>query len=342
MPAAAFLLCFWTHVASAGAAQVQAGPAADKSAAAIQALLAQGKTAEAVRAARRAPGAAEAALRALLAEADLEITDRKIDDASLALQKAAAFAQAYNRANKAAPLAMDPLEGRRLRLEGIQLNDRKEYGKAEVVLRQALEIGVRAKDRSLEAGARNNLGYALRHQDKLEEAVAEFEAARLLAEGQNDLLRAGSYNFNLGEALLALYRNEPALQAFRRSAEQNAAASRKSLEGSAYLRQGVALSRINSVSPEAIRLFEKGRRIFEELGDDRNAGWSYYLAADHSAYRNPAEAAAFAERAIPFFDRAGDKAGLLQIYQFLTDMYQRTGEKGKAQKYSDLARRAAP
>jgi len=338
---AAILVLSWTHESLGVPVQKQAGSAAaNKSPASIQGLLSQGKTADAVRLARKTPGAAEAALQELLKQADLQITDRKIDEAGASLQTALTFAQAYNRASKSKPLAMDPLAGRQFRLEGIRLNDRKEYAEAEAILRKALDASLRVKDSGLEAGVRNNLGYALRHRDKLEEAAAEFDAARLLAEGQNDPLRAGSYNFNLGEVLLALYRNETALQAFRRSAEQSAAASRKSLEGSAYLRQGIALSRINSASPEAIKFFDKGRMIFEALGDDRNVGWAFYLAADHSAYRNPAEAAAFGERAIPYLERAKDNSGLLLIYQFLANMYARTGESAKAQKYNDLARRA--
>jgi tetratricopeptide (TPR) repeat protein len=310
----------------------------------VQELIAQGKIRDAVRSASKAPATAAEAVNALLTQVDALVTERKIPEAKALLGNAEQFSAAAAKERKIGALPQDALRGRVLRLEGIQLNDRKEYSKAEGVLTQALDISKKAGDRTLEAGVRNNLGYALQHQEepdgqsKLEQAAKEFDAARQIAEEQKDLLRAGSYNFNLGSALLQLARPEPAFNAFKRSAEQNKAAANAPLEARATLMQGSALSKVNSVSPEPVKYFDAARKMFSALGDKRNAGWSYYLMADHTAYSMKfGEAAQMAEQAAPLLAAAGDKAALGACYSFLADMYGRIGNKDKAEEYKKLA-----
>lgn len=64
------------------------------------------------------------------------------------------------------------------------------------------------------ASYRNNLGLALARNDKLQEAVAELEAAANL-----DPLKAGTYFFNLGAILVNTGKSEEAVVAFRKAIE---------------------------------------------------------------------------------------------------------------------------
>jgi len=338
-------------MAFVGQAVAQRKPAktAAKPAPTVQELILQGKVADAVRVASRSPDAARASIKDLMTMADSQITDRKIAEAQSTLEATARFADAYAKVNKNQELPVDSLRGRLLRVQGIQFSDQKQYEKAEATLRQALELSKRAADGTLEAGIHNNLGYALRFQekpggeDRLEEAAREFDTAQKMAGEQKDMLRAGSYNFNLGEVLLQLGRLDPALQAFKRSEAQNRVSSRGNLEARAILMQGVVVTRINPVSKdpmnsEPIRLFQLAERMFEKLGDNRNAGWSYYLMGDYLAYSQQSrEAIALAERGVPFLTSAGDKTGLAKVYDFVGDMWGRLGDKEKAEKYKNLA-----
>jgi tetratricopeptide (TPR) repeat protein len=307
-----------------------------------QELVLQGKLTEAIRLAGKTPNGPQETLKGLLGMVDLEITDRQIAKASASLEAAEKFADAWSKANKGKDLPREGLKGRRLRVQGIELNDKKEYEKAEVILKQALDISKQIKDPTLEAGVRNNLGHALRYQEKLEESAKEYDTARQIAESQKDTLRAASYNLNLGNVLLQLDRTGPAIDAFKRAEEQGKAASKPDLEARAILNQGVAQIRIVASGPEQlrqepIRLMEKAEKMFEQQGDDRNTGWALFLIADRTAYgMRFADAAAIGERAIPYLSKAKDKAGLRRCYFFLMDMYNRLGDTAKSGKYKKL------
>jgi tetratricopeptide (TPR) repeat protein len=306
---------------------------------AILALIEKDHIPEAVEKSKAAPAAALGALRMAMKNFDDLVTTRKIAQAKSLLTAALKFVEALQWGEKGEATLL-ALEGRNLRLQGIELNDAKEYGEAEPLLRQALLKSQAAKDEVLEAGIRNNLGYSLRNQSKVEEASREFDAARKMAEAQNDSLRAGSYNFNLGNALLALGMNDPAFDAFKRAADQNREAGRKSLVARSTLMQGVVLSRISKVSEEPLKHFGDAQKIFETLGDDRNCGWSLYLMADHIAYRFKfEEAAELGEKAVPYMKKAEDKEGLLRCYTLLSDMHGRLQNTEKATEYRQLARK---
>ena len=314
------------------------GRAASKPAPALQDLVLQGKIPQAVRVASKSATQAEDAVRKLLDLVDLQVTERQIAKAQATLQATETFVNACAKSGAAKTLPTDPIKGRKLRLQGIQLNDDKQFEKAEVILRQALDICKQIKDARLEGGVHNNLGIALQFQEKLEEASKEFESARQIAESQKDSLRAGSYNFNLGKALYQLGRHEQALQAFRRSAEQNKAASRTEMEARATMMSGMAQSKFDIINPEALKYFEQALKLFEQLGDKRNAGWVYYLMGDHVAYNQKfADAAAYGEKAVPLLAAANDTAGLIPCYEFLSDMYARTGVKEKSEHFKKLA-----
>ena len=273
---------------------------------------------------------------------DLKITDRQIAQAGATLEAAERFVDEWARVKKGKDLSRDALKGRKLRLQGIELNDKKEYAKAEGILKQALEMSKQLKDPVLEAGVRNNLGYALRFQQKLEESAKEFETARQIAESQKDNLRAASYNLNLGDVLLQLDRAASAIDAFKRAEVQGKAASKSNVEARAILMQGLAQIRIVPAVPEPlrqepIRLMEKAEKMFEEQGDDRNTGWALYLIADRMAYSMKfADAAALGERAIPYLSKAKDKEGLRRCYFLLMDMFNRLGDIAKSSKYKKL------
>jgi len=307
-----------------------------------QELVLQGKVAEAFRLAAKTPNGPQDTLKELLAMVDLKITDRQIAQAGATLEAAERFVDEWARVKKGKDLSRDALKGRKLRLQGIELNDKKEYAKAEGILKQALEMSKQLKDPVLEAGVRNNLGYALRFQQKLEESAKEFETARQIAESQKDNLRAASYNLNLGDVLLQLDRAASAIDAFKRAEVQGKAASKSNVEARAILMQGLAQIRIVPAVPEPlrqepIRLMEKAEKMFEEQGDDRNTGWALYLIADRMAYSMKfADAAALGERAIPYLSKAKDKEGLRRCYFLLMDMFNRLGDIAKSSKYKKL------
>jgi tetratricopeptide (TPR) repeat protein len=307
-----------------------------------QELVLQGKVAEAFRLAAKTPNGPQDTLKELLAMVDLKITDRQIAQAGATLEAAERFVDEWARVKKGKDLSRDALKGRKLRLQGIELNDKKEYAKAEGILKQALEMSKQLKDPVLEAGVRNNLGYALRFQQKLEESAKEFETARQIAESQKDNLRAASYNLNLGDVLLQLDRAASAIDAFKRAEVQGKAASKSNVEARAILMQGLAQIRIVPAVPEPlrqepIRLMEKAEKMFEEQGDDRNTGWALYLIADRMAYSMKfADAAALGERAILYLSKAKDKEGLRRCYFLLMDMFNRLGDIAKSSKYKKL------
>jgi tetratricopeptide (TPR) repeat protein len=318
-----------------------------KSAPTLDQLVFAGKIPEAVRLATKTPESVNALLKGTFAQVDVQITDRKLPQAQTALESIDKFLSAYGAANKGKEISADAVKGRILRIQGIQLTDQKQYAKSEEVLRKALEFSKKANDGTLEGGIHNNLGVALQSQTqpegevKLEAAAREFDAARQIAEEQKDVLRGAAYNFNLGRALQRLNRPTPALEALRRSAEQSKSASKPDIEARAILYQGVSLGIINIAGDEALKYFTLAERMFESQGDNVNAAGSYRLMADHMAYQGKfPEAAAAGERAIPLFTAAADKARLLECYEFLVDMYNRSKapeDKEKAEKFKKLA-----
>ncbi len=311
----------------------------------LQDLIVQNKTSDAVRAAAKSPALVPAALKSILDAADLQVTERRIAEAKAAVEGADRFCAALAKAGKAKGLTLptDAIQGRLARIAGIELADNRQYAKAEAKLREALDLGRKANDPVLQAGVHNNLGVALRslqtgNDEKIEEAAREFDTARKMAEEQKDPLRAGSYNFNLGQVLLQLGRPSAALEAFTRSADQNKQAGKPALQARAIMFQGVSLSRIDAVSSEPMKHFDAAHKMFVAAGDDQNAGWTLFLMADHLAYGSKtAEAATAAERAVPFLVKANDKAGLLRCYALLGDMYGRLENKAKSESYKQKA-----
>jgi tetratricopeptide (TPR) repeat protein len=319
----------------AGVASAQTGKKAQAPpAAAPHELALQGKTTAAVGAALKSPDGVAAALKALYDKADTQVTDRQIADAKATLSAAGKFLDETARRSPQAAPPREPLEGRNLRLEGIDLSDQKQYGKAEPVLRRALELSQKSKDVALQAGIHNNLGHALRHQTppKEREAVKEFVAARDLAEGAKDMPRAASYNYNLGLALHQSRSYEQAFDAFKRAVEQSRTAGKTNVEALALLWQGRSLSMVNSVSPEPLKYLTAAQKLFEKLGDSDNLGWCYFSMGSHTAYSlKYREAATFGESAIEPFTKAGDREGLRLTYKFLVEMYGRLNEPAKAE-----------
>jgi tetratricopeptide (TPR) repeat protein len=312
---------------------------------ALQDLIVQGKLPEAVRIATKSPKLVAGALKSIMDNVDIAITERRIGEAKAAMEAVDRFVAALPKKGKAAPTALpnDAIQGRRARIAGIEFVDAKQYAEGETKLRQALELSKKAGDPVLEAGVHNNLGVTLRYQqsnsaEKGELAAAEFDTARKMAEEQNDLLRAGSYNFNLGQALLQLARPGAALEAFKRSAEQNKATGKTNLQARAIMFQGVSLSKIEVVSTEPVKYFEAAVKLFLNTGDNQNAGWSLFLMADHLAYGGKYnESASAGERALPYLVKANDKAGLLRCYNLLSDMYGRLDDKKRAESYKQKA-----
>jgi len=304
----------------------------------VSEMVLNGKIDEAVKLAVQSPVSAESALNSLMARADTQIVNFKIEDAMLTLDAAQKFLEAYDRAGPMKKLPREALMGRHLRLQGIIFNNNREFAQARDILKQALQVSKNSQDPGLEAGIRNNLGYALQNLKQFEDASKEFETARQIAEQQTDDLRAGSYNFNLGVVLLDLANPERAIEAFKRAESQNRAAGRTVLEARAILMQGVATSRIDAKSAEALKLFGNAEAMFEKIGDNRNAGWSFYLMGDHVQnsmdYKRAAE---FGEKAVPFLTKADDKTGLQACYELLGKVYGNMGDKTKAESYKKLA-----
>jgi tetratricopeptide (TPR) repeat protein len=332
--AAALILCSAIMQAQAK----KTTPVETKPTVPVSELVLTGKMDEAIKRAVQSPVSAEGALNSLMAKADTQIVNFKIEDAMVTLDAAQKFVEAYDKASPMKKLPREALLGRHFRLQGIIFNNNREFAQARDILKQALQISKTANDPALEAGIRNNLGYALQNLKQSEDASKEYDTARQIAEQQKDDLRAGSYNFNLGVVLLDLANLERAIDAFKRAEAQNKAAGRTVLEARAILMQGVASGRIDAKSTVALKLFGTAEAMFEKIGDNRNAGWSFYLMGDHVQnsmdYRKAAE---FGEKAVPFLTKADDKAGLLACYDLLGKMYVNMGDKTKAESYKKLA-----
>lgn len=321
--------------------QTKTDQAPSQSASALRDLILQGNVAESVRLARQNPGDVTTVLNGILEQVDAQITDRKISEARSAVTAADKFMDAYAASDSGKEALRDSIKGRILRVDGIQLGDDKQYAGAEKVLREALELSRKAGDKQLEAGVHNNLGYALTGLDKAGDAAQEYDTARTMAEEQKDSLRAGSYNFNLGITLLQLGSKEPALEAFRRSAAQNLSASRVSLAARATLYQGITLSKIDPTSTAPIPCFAAAEKLFEQLNDNRNVGYSIWLRAQQTAFTGQiTEAGHLAETAVPFLIKGGDTSTLATCYGFIADVYgqgKSEEDKAKAEKYRKLA-----
>ncbi len=332
------LACIFLLSVCAGGQKKTASPRPAKPVPEVYELILQGKISEAVRLTSKSIARAEGAVDKLIDIVDAQIVDREITKAQTTLKSAESFVDAYAKAVPGKSLRGNALKGRNLRIQGIKLNDAKEYAKAESTLRQALTVSLDAKDARLEGGIRNNLGFALQAQGKLEDAVKEFEAARDIAEKQDDPLRAGSYNFNLGRTFFQLGRMDAALAAYKRSADQNKAAAKPDLEARAMMMAGIAQSRLDSFSPEAMKFFQLAFKLFDQIGDKRNAAWCLYLMGDHTAYTQRfADAAAYGEKAVLLLKAGNDTDALQKVYEFLSEMYGKTGAKEKSDQFRQLA-----
>ena len=297
-------------------------------------LALQGKIRQAVSMARKSPTGVADTLKSLLEKSDQHVTAQEPADAGAILDVAEKFVNECARVDKKRPVPREALKGRQLRLQAIVLTNQKQYDKSEPLLKEALALSKQAGDASLEAGIHNNLGYLLLSTGKGDEAVKEFTAAREMVENLKDDVRSSSYNFNLGLAQYQQKRFEPALDAFKRSAQQSHALSQTSLEARAVFWQGRALSAINVVSPEPVKLFNNAQKMFQGLGDHRNEGRCFMAMADHTAYSMDFHrAASFAERAVESYRTAGDNDGLRECYGFLAEVYGRAGKKNKSEEY---------
>jgi tetratricopeptide (TPR) repeat protein len=327
------------HPQTKGKAEApQAKAAAKTSAATIADLVMQGKVPEAAKLAVKSPAAAESAMHSLMASADTQIAARKTADAQATLEAAQKFMEACDKAGSGKTLPREALKGRQMRFEGIQFSNQQDYAKSEAFLRQALQISKNVKDPVLEAAVHNNLGFALQGLDLLEEALKEYDTARQMADEQKDDVRSGSANFNMGEVLYQLRRLEPALIAFKRAAEKSRAASRPDIEGLAIRKQAVVLGAQDPRSQEAVRLFQEAETLFEKIGDQQNAGWTYYMLGDHIAYSmNFRLAAEYGEKALTLLAKGNNQPNLKRCYEFLGDMYGRLGDIPKAEKFKKQA-----
>jgi tetratricopeptide (TPR) repeat protein len=326
-----------------GQAQAKKTKAAETApAVSIPDLVLKGKIDDAVKFAVKTPLAAESAFNSLMASADTQIVLRKIPDAQATLDAAQKFMDACDKTGRVKDLPKAALKGRQLRLQGIVLSNNLDFTKALEVLNQALLVSKSAKDLALEAGIHNNLGYARQKVDSLDEAAHEFDTARKIAEDQKDDLRAGSYNFNLGTALLDEEKFDAALAAFQRSAEQNKRAAQAGREARAIFMQARVITKIDPKKAEIMPLFQDAATRFEKLEDPANAGWSYFLMGDNARTNGDFKKAAdLAEKALPFLTKAGDKLALQECYRHLALMYTTLGETAKAEKYDKLANETA-
>jgi tetratricopeptide (TPR) repeat protein len=319
-------------------------PAASKAPSTVESLILAGKYKDAARMADKTQGAFDEAMTKLLADVDNNILDRKFEETQKILNALEPFLNAYAAVDKAKALPRDAVKGRALRVEGIQLNDKGEYEKAETVLRQALEIGQKTQDPMLEAGIRNNLGYALRNLKKLPEAAKEFGAAAQVAESRKDNLRAGSYNLNLGETQLEQDMPEKALVTFRNAADQNRSAGRPDREARAVFMQATALDQLDmkggnaTILKQILELYKQAEEMYEKLGNERNAALSWYRMADKSSRSKKWDQAAVSgEKALPYYVKAGDRIGQHACYTILADAYKALGKTAKAEQNSKLA-----
>jgi tetratricopeptide (TPR) repeat protein len=336
-------LAFFT---ASGQAQTKSGNTASKAKAAAKApavtvaeLVTQGRIAEAVKLAAKSPGAAQSAMNSLMSSADAQIVVRKTAEAQAILDSAQKFVDAYDKTGKMKELPRDALKGRQVRLQAIEFSNQGDYAKSEAFLRQALKISKDAKDPVLEAAVHNNLGYALQSMDLLEEAVKEYDTARLMADEQNDNARSGTANFNLGETLYKLKRLDPALAAFKRAAEKGRAASRPDIEALAIRKQAIVMGALDPHNAEAIRVFQEAETMFEKIGDHQNAGLTYHQMGESLAYNmSYRQAAEYGEKALTLLTKANHKPSLQRCLEFLGDMYGRLGDIPTAEKYRKQAK----
>jgi len=327
--------------ATADKAKTQAAPTIT---AKVESLMLTGEVKEAARLAAKNKGAFDEVMAKLISDVDDQITDRKIEEASKTITALNAFLNAYVENNKAEDLLQEAVKGRLLRVEGIQLSDNGEYEKAEGILRQAMDLSQKAKDPVLEAGLHNNLGYALRNLKKEAEAVTEFNIAAQMAESQKDDLRAGSYNLNLGETLFLRDIPEKALVAFRKAADQNHAAGQPEREARAVFMQAAALdqldlgSRNTRVLKQILELYQQAEEIYAKLGEERNAAISWYRMAEKvSRAAKWDQAAAYGEKALPYFVKVADRAAQHACYTILADAYKGLRNTVKAEQNAKLA-----
>lgn len=325
-------------------AKTEEAPAASKKTTTVESLILAGKAKEAANLAKKTKGSFDEAITKLLSDVDNQITGRKIEEAQKTITAADIFLNAYAAVDKAKVLPRDAVQGRMLRIEGIQLNDKKEYEKGEAVLRQALEISQKAKDPLLEAGVHNNLGYALRYQDKTAEAFKEFSTAAQMAESQKDNLRAGSYNINLGEIQLRRDSAADAIESFKRAVEQNRAAGQPEREARALYMQATALSQMDLMGgssvilKQALPLYKQAVDIYEKLGNERNASLTWFTMAEKLAITKQwDQAAAYAEKALPYYVKARDRSGQHSCYTLLANAYKQLRNNAKAVQNLKLA-----
>ena len=325
-------------------AKKETKPSATKTPATVQSLILAGKAKEAAQLALKTIGALDEAVTKLLSDVDDQITDRKVKEAATTIAAVDSFLDAYAAKDKAKTLPRDAVKGRLLRVEGIQLSDKGEFEKAETVLRQALEASQKAKDPVLEAGVHNNLGYALRNLKKQAEAVTEFEIAAQMAESQKDDLRAGSYNINLGETLLLRDSAEKALVAFRKAADQNRAAGRPDREARSIFMQAMTLDQLDMrggnalILKQVLELYKQSAEMYEKLADEHNAGLCWYRMAEKSSRATKWDlAAAYGEKALPYYAKAANRAGQHACYTILANAYKALRNTAKAEQNAKLA-----
>ena len=342
------LLCLLVLRTSCAVAQSPAAQEASRPDISLEQLILQSRTAEALAYAVKSPQEVPAAAKAILASSDQDVTDQRPDAAAVKLDALSSFLDAYDKGSKGTAVPREGVEGRRLRVQGIQLSNRKEPGKAEPVLRKALELARKAGDGFLEAGVHNNLGYALlsladeddkNAASRLEEAAKEFHEARSLAGAQEDPFRAGSYGFNLGQAQLRLQHFDDAAASFKLAAGNFLVAGKESLQARSMLYQGIALAGGNPITQEPLALYDDASRIFDKLGEDSYTGWSLFLKSEFLARAQLyAEAARTAERAELFLVKTGPKDRLAACYFLLSEAHTRLGNAERAEQYRQRLR----
>ena len=81
---------------------------------------------------------------------------------------------------------------------------------------------------------------------------------------------------------------------------------------------------------DAIKLYQEAQARFEKLGDDVWVGRCYYLMGEHSGFSGDfKKQTEYLEKAIPYFDKAGDKGSLRQSYDLLGLIYMTILEEGR-------------
>jgi len=310
----------------------------------IESLILAGEVKEAARLAEKNKGAFDEVMAKLISDVDDQVTDRKIGEAKNKITAIDAFLDAYAAVDKAKTLPRDAVKGRMLRIEGIQLNDNKNYGEAEPVLKQALEMSQRAKDPLLEAGVHNNLGYSLRYQNKLAEALEQFSIAVKMAESQKDDLRAGSYNINLGETQLLRDSPGKAVASFKNAVTQNHTADQPAREARALFMQARAMGLMDlkggsaAILKQCLQLYKQALDLYEKLGEEGNVSLCWFAMADKTATAKKWDlAAAYAENALPHYVEVKDRPMQNACYSLLAEAYKQLGNPAKAAQNLKLA-----